>query len=91
MFYNLSSLTIFVYILLTYTDYANAFILNITKITYSTTLKLCQRFETYDEFLSGFNIESKKNFDIWTKIDSRRHKAHTNISNPFTTINPIVI
>ncbi len=87
MFYNLSSLTIFVYILLTYIDYANAFILTITKITYSTTLKLCQRFETYDEFLSV----SKKNFDIWTKIDSRRHKAHTNISNPFITINPIVI
>jgi len=41
-------------------------------MSYSTFLKFNQRFETYDEFLSVFNIESKKNFDMWTKHDSRR-------------------
>ncbi len=35
-----------------------------SRMTYSTTLKLNQRFETYDEFLSVFSIERKNNFDI---------------------------
>ena len=38
-------------------------------MTYSMALKLNQRFETYDKFLSVFNIESKNNFDVWTKFD----------------------
>ena len=41
-------------------------------MTYSTTLKLNQHFETYDEFLSVFNIERKKNFDFWTKFDCKK-------------------
>ena len=41
-------------------------------MTYSKTLKLNQRFETYDELLSVFNIENKKNFDIWTKFDCKK-------------------
>ena len=41
--------------------------MNQSKMSYSTTLKFNQRFETYDEFLTVFNIESKKNFDTWTK------------------------
>ena len=43
-----------------------------SRMSYLTIFKLNQRFETYDEFLSVFNIESKKNFDIWTKHDNRR-------------------
>jgi hypothetical protein len=58
--------------------------LTITKITqsrmtYSTTLKLNQRFETYIEFISVFNIESKKNFDIWAKFDCQKHQDGTYI------------
>ena len=44
-------------------------------MTYSTTLKLNQRFETYEEFLNVLNTESKKNFDIWTKVDSRKNNV----------------
>jgi hypothetical protein len=46
-------------------------------MTYSKTLKLNQRFETYDEFLSVFNIENKKNFDIWTKFDCKKQPDGT--------------
>ena len=48
-------------------------------MNYSMTLKLNQRFEIYDEFLSVFNIESKKNFDIWTKFDCKKHPNGTYI------------
>jgi hypothetical protein len=40
--------------------------------TYSMTLKLNQRFETHDEFLSVFNIERKKNLEVWTIVDSKK-------------------
>ncbi len=53
---------------------------------YSTTLKLNQLFITYDEFLSVFNIESKKNFDIWTELDSRRQNDDTNKYLKFSCI-----
>jgi len=43
-----------------------------SRMTYSTILKLNQRFKTYDEFLSVFSIERKKNFDIWTKFDCKK-------------------
>ena len=46
-------------------------------MSYSTTFKLNQRFITYDEFLNVFNIESTKNFDIWTKLDSKRQNDGT--------------
>ena len=36
------------------------------------TLKLNQRFETNDEFVGVFNIESKKIFDIWTEFDCKK-------------------
>ena len=38
-------------------------------------VKLNQRFETYEEFLNVLNTESKKNFDIWTKVDSRKNNV----------------
>jgi len=43
-----------------------------SRINYSTTLKLNQRFETHDEFLSVFNIERKKNLEVWTIVDSKK-------------------
>ena len=46
-----------------------------SRMSYSTTLKLNQRFETYEEFLNVLNTESKKNFDIWTKVDSRKNNV----------------
>ena len=48
-----------------------------SRMSYLTILKLNQRFITYDEFLSVFNIESKKNFNIWTKLDSSRQNDGT--------------
>ena len=52
-----------------------------SRMSYSTTLKLNQRFETYDEFLSVLNIESKKNstFGLNT-IAEDKMTAHTNMS-----------
>jgi hypothetical protein len=46
-----------------------------SRMTYSKTLKLNQRFETYEEFLNVLNTESKKNFDIWTKVDIRKNNV----------------
>ena len=37
-----------------------------SRITFSTTLKLNQRFETV------FNIERKKNLEVWTIVDSKK-------------------
>ncbi len=48
-------------------------------MTCSTTLNLNQRFETYDGFLSLFNIERKRNFDIRTKFDCKKHPNGTYI------------
>jgi hypothetical protein len=45
-----------------------------SRMTYSTTLKLNQRFETYEEFLNVLNTKSK-NFDIWKKVDSRKNNV----------------
>jgi len=55
--------------------------MNQSRISYSTTLKLNQRFETYDEFLSVLNIESKNNstFGLNT-IAEDKMTAHTNMS-----------
>ena len=68
--------------------------MNQSRISYSTTLKLNQRFETYDEFLRVLNIESKKNsaFGLNT-IAEDKMTTHTNmsISGASITINPIVI
>jgi hypothetical protein len=45
-----------------------------SRMTHSTTLKLNQRFETYEEFLKVLNTKSK-NFDIWKKVDSRKNNV----------------